>query len=157
MIDLDASLYIEYDNGTKEPLALIETAVDVGQDIKPATVTKRLAARAGLPAFTVLYTLAATRLEADPSWYDISGFRVKQLVPHESKAWQSFSPQAWREFLYGLRQECCRPLDEAFRARPMNGKVATVVGDCYACGRRIPIDALKAGLCEDCRQEGRRR
>ena len=30
MIDLDAALYVEYDNGTKEPLALIETALDVG-------------------------------------------------------------------------------------------------------------------------------
>ena len=28
MIDLDASLYVEYDDGTKEPLALIETAQD---------------------------------------------------------------------------------------------------------------------------------
>ena len=30
MIDLDASLYVEYDDGTKEPIALIETAIDVG-------------------------------------------------------------------------------------------------------------------------------
>ena len=34
MIDLDASLYVEYDDSTKEPLALIETARDVGQEFK---------------------------------------------------------------------------------------------------------------------------
>lgn len=31
MIDLDAALYIEYDQGSKHPVALIETARDVGQ------------------------------------------------------------------------------------------------------------------------------
>ena len=49
MIDLDASLYIEYDDGTKEPLALIETAQDIGQTYKNTTVTKKLAERAKLP------------------------------------------------------------------------------------------------------------
>ena len=42
MIDLDASLYVEYDDGTKEPLALIETAQDIGQAFKPATVTLQI-------------------------------------------------------------------------------------------------------------------
>src|SRR5688500_12286183 len=37
MIDLDASLYVEYDDATKEPIALIETAIDCGQEFKPAT------------------------------------------------------------------------------------------------------------------------
>jgi len=32
MIDLDAALYVDYDDRTKEPVALIETAMDVGQD-----------------------------------------------------------------------------------------------------------------------------
>lgn len=44
MVDLDCSIFIEYDDGTKEPLALIETARDVGQPYKPATVTLALAA-----------------------------------------------------------------------------------------------------------------
>ena len=43
MIDLDASLYVEYDDNSKEPLALIETAQDVGQAHKSATVTTNLA------------------------------------------------------------------------------------------------------------------
>ena len=36
MIDLDGALFVEYDNGDREPLALIETARDVGQPVKPA-------------------------------------------------------------------------------------------------------------------------
>lgn len=34
MIDLDGALYIEYDDGSKRPVALIETAIDVGQHTK---------------------------------------------------------------------------------------------------------------------------
>lgn len=51
MVDLDCSLFIEYDDGTKEPLALIETARDVGQPYKPATVTLALARKAKLPCY----------------------------------------------------------------------------------------------------------
>ena len=38
MIDIDATLYVEYDDLSREPLALIDTARDVGQARKPATV-----------------------------------------------------------------------------------------------------------------------
>lgn len=34
MIDVDVSLYVEYDDKTKMPLALIEIAIDVGQESK---------------------------------------------------------------------------------------------------------------------------
>jgi len=57
MIDLDAALYVEYDDSSKEPLALIETARDVGQGYKAATVTRNLAKRAGLPCYCVLLPL----------------------------------------------------------------------------------------------------
>ena len=43
MIDLDAALYVEYDDSEKRPLALIEVAVDVGQRWKAGTVTQLLA------------------------------------------------------------------------------------------------------------------
>jgi hypothetical protein len=47
MIDLDGSLYVEYDNGTKEPLALVANRPGLGRAFK-----------AGLPCYCVLYTMA---------------------------------------------------------------------------------------------------
>lgn len=112
MIDLDASLYVEYDDGTKEPLALIETAIDVGQPHKTATVTLNLARRADLPCFCVLYTLSHLSCPADKQWMDISQFRVKRLHPLtkdevESKkypGWEVLSPGEWAERLLKMRR-----------------------------------------------------
>ena len=86
MIDLDASLFVEYDDQTKEPVALIETARDVGQAFKAATVTARLAKRAGLPAYVVLYTPASNLNPSDQEWQDISRFRVRRLWPNAAGA-----------------------------------------------------------------------
>src|SRR5258706_16477069 len=58
MIDLDGALYVEFDGRTSEPLALIETAIDLGQSRKVASVTRRLAQRASVPAYVVLYRLS---------------------------------------------------------------------------------------------------
>ena len=104
MIDLDASLYVEYDDGTKEPLALIETARDVGQGFKPATVTANLAKRADLPCFVVLYTLAGTPNPADTNWSDISRFRVRRLYPQPENAWRTVTPAEWAQTLMALRR-----------------------------------------------------
>jgi hypothetical protein len=79
MIDLDAALYVEYDDRSREPLALIETARDVGQDHKPATVTRNLARRARVPAFVLLYRLSQDRNPADPRYRDVAGLRLKRL------------------------------------------------------------------------------
>jgi len=54
MIDLDTIPYVEYEDKTKKPLAVIETAIDIGQTFKTATVTSNLAKLAGLPCFVVL-------------------------------------------------------------------------------------------------------
>lgn len=40
MVDADCVLFLEYHHENKQPLALIEAAVDVGQDYKPATAIK---------------------------------------------------------------------------------------------------------------------
>ena len=104
MIDLDAVLYIEYDDTTKAPLALIEVAVDVGQTHKPATVTRKLAERANLPAYTVLYKLSERRNPADRSSQDIVGFRVNRLCPFASNDWREFTPQGWADNLALLRK-----------------------------------------------------
>ena len=110
MIDLDASLYVEYDDGTKKPLALVETAMDVGQEFKTATVTKKLAEMACLPAFTVLYTLSEDVNPSDKKWKDIIFFRVKVISwPYSEKPktndWVVFTPDRWCRYLVYLRKK----------------------------------------------------
>ena len=114
MIDLDASLYVEYDDGTKEPLALIETAQDVGQKYKTATVTKKLAMRARLTCFVVLYTLSNNPNPADKRWKDVSKFRVKCLYPKNQHEWEELTPQEWTEKLLKVREWEAGKLDLEF-------------------------------------------
>jgi hypothetical protein len=103
MIDLDASLYVEYDDASKEPLALIETARDVGQEFKPATVTANLARRANLLACVLLYLPSETRNPADPQWPDIARFRVKRLWPNPASEWCVRLPEQWAQDLVRIR------------------------------------------------------
>lgn len=112
MIDLDASLYVEYDDGTKEPLALVETAVDVGQPYKPATVTKKLARRANLEAWVVLYTVSDDPNPADPTWPDIRGFRVRRVYPEPETTWARATPAAWCKRLVQIRRGTASRLDD---------------------------------------------
>ena len=113
MIDLDASLYVEYDDGTKEPIALVETAVDVGQNLKPATVTKRLAMRCvpGIRAYVLLYKLAPEMNPADENWQDIKSFRVKRIWPEPESEWKCMSPGEWANELLKIRRWAADPLD----------------------------------------------
>lgn len=115
MIDLDASLYVEYDDGSKEPLALIETALDRGQAIKPATVTKKLARRAFpiLPAYILLYELADVNNPADTEWRDIKSFRVRRVWPEPETPWERISPDEWAQRLVRLRKWSAHRLDAA--------------------------------------------
>jgi hypothetical protein len=112
MIDLDASLYVEYDDGSREPLALIETARDVGQKYKTATVTKNLAILSNLPCFVVLYTLSEQANPADTRWKDINGFRVKRLHPKPEKTWRVLTPNEWAETLLKMREYSARRVDQ---------------------------------------------
>ena len=116
MIDLDASLYVEYDDGTKEPIALIETARDVGQQYKSATVTTKLAKRADMPCYVVLYSLSKEKNPADAEWFDIESFRVKRLWPKPENDWKIYSPQQWAENLLTLREWSSRKLDREFES-----------------------------------------
>lgn len=113
MIDLDASLYVEYDDGTKEPLALIETARDVGQEYKTATVTKKLAERANMPCFVLLYKTSDKPNPADPAWKDISEFRVKRLWPKPEQTWRTVTPDEWALTLLKMRRWSADKLDAA--------------------------------------------
>lgn len=112
MIDLDASLYVEYNNGTKDPVALIETARDVGQRYKTATVTLKLAQRANLPCYVVLYTLSPLPNPADPTWLDIVSFRVKRLYPNPENNWRILAPQEWAEALLKIRRWGASQIDK---------------------------------------------
>lgn len=120
MIDLDASLYVEYDDGTKEPLALIETAQDVGQEWKSATVTCNLARRTRpvVPCYVVLYTLADGPNPADHEWQDIRSFRVMRLWPNPERKWTIYTPQEWAENLLKLRQWSAERVDVAWQMQP---------------------------------------
>lgn len=114
MIDLDSSLYVEYDDGNKEPLALVETARDVGQSFKPATVTKNLARRCvpTVPAFVLLYKLGDAPNPADKQWKDIISFRARRIWPEPETVWTSFTPERWANLLVNLRKKCAASIDE---------------------------------------------
>lgn len=111
LVDADCVLFLEIDPGTKEALALIEAAVDVGQDHKPATAITRLAKRARIPAYLVLYRWSEHPNPADPRARDITGFRVKRLWPRAEKDWRQLEPQQWAEALLQIRAWAARRLD----------------------------------------------
>lgn len=115
MIDLDASLWVEFDNDTKEPLALIETAKDVGQTFKNATVTRNLAKRCNppLPAYVLLYKVSETRRNPDqPQCMDIDSFRAKRLWPQPQVEWQEYTPDEWAKNLVKLREWSAAKIDD---------------------------------------------
>lgn len=103
MADIDTIIWLEYDIKTKEPLVLIETAVDRGQ-FKLATCLKKLAIKANIPCFVVLYTLAEHQNPADTRWKDIEKFRVKRLWPKPERRWQKMTPRQWAETLLKIRE-----------------------------------------------------
>lgn len=103
MIDLDGAIFAEYEDGSKEPLVLIETARDVGQEWKSARVTANLARRAGLPAYVVLYEPSNASNPADSRMLDIRSFRVKRVWPRPEAAWRKFTPQQWALKLLSIR------------------------------------------------------
>lgn len=111
MADADSILFIEYENGSKEPLCLVETAVDVGQNNKPATAIMRLAKRAQIPAYLVLYQRADRRNPADSRFWDIRGFRIKRLFPRPEFTWRYVSPAEWATGLLRIRAWSARRLD----------------------------------------------
>lgn len=118
MIDLDAPLYVEYDDKTKHPIALIETAIDVGQETKPATVTKNLARGRNpeLRAYVVLYKLSKQQKNpANPRWQDIEQFRVRRIWPEPetpARGWKVLTPGEWANWLVEIRKMASSPLDD---------------------------------------------
>ena len=106
-IDLDHTLWIEYQDKTREVLALIEEAQDVEQSYKCGDVTKNLASRVncdGIPALIVLWTPAETRNPADASQFDIKSFRVKRIWPEPETDWEVLTPKEYAQKLLAMRQ-----------------------------------------------------
>lgn len=111
MVDADCVLFLEYHEQSKEPLALIEAAIDVGQQYKPATAIARLAKRARIPAYLVLYQRSTQPNPADPRMADVSGFRIKRLYPRAEMAWRTVPPDEWANALLRIRSWSARKLD----------------------------------------------
>jgi hypothetical protein len=116
MIDLDVCLYIEYDDRTKEPLVLMETAQDVGQAFKAFTVTKKLAMRCVpiLPAYVLLYTLDTKKNPANINYFDIASFRLKCVWPKESPEWLIYTPVKYANWLLKLRYEASLLIENSY-------------------------------------------
>ena len=111
MVDADSVLWLEYDHHGKEPLALIEVAADVGQLAKPATAITRLARRARIPAYLVLYQKALQPNPADERWRDLSGMRVRRLWPRAEIGWRQLKPGEFAKALLQIRAWSARRLD----------------------------------------------
>jgi hypothetical protein len=113
MCDIDAALWLEHDDLSKEPLALIETARDVGQGYKSGTVLYRLAKRAKLPAYVCMYRLGNDPNPADPSCNDVASFKVRRIYPRPESGWRELTPAQWATGLLQIRQWTTRRLDQA--------------------------------------------
>lgn len=90
---------MEYCAVCKEPLVLVETAVDIRQDDKDTRPMERLAERANLPAWLVLYKKSD---ESDQA--TVIALRVKKISPRKSE-WYHFTPEQWREEIIKKHRE----------------------------------------------------
>jgi len=103
MIDLDATIWIEY-NGIRLAVALMETARDTGHDRKPVTVITDLARRAGLFACLVLYKPSSEENPVSRGTADIEYFRVRQLWPNpKTPGFRIYTPDQWAHVIYQIR------------------------------------------------------
>jgi hypothetical protein len=103
MIDVDG---LEYCRRCRMPLALIETALDRGQSIKPTTALEQLSLAANVPAFCALYTKGGVECDFDRRnrccrigcTHGITGFRVRRIRPNPT-GFQDWTPEGFRDFL----------------------------------------------------------
>lgn len=113
MIDVDGVYWVEYEDGDRWPVALVEAARDMNRDRKPATVMTNLAKMAGISAIVALYTPATAPNPADNSCPDIAMFRYRRVWPEGQEDWITCTPADFAEMLLRLRQWSGRRLDLA--------------------------------------------
>lgn len=99
-IDLDG---IEYCDRCGSLLALIEAAWDVGQRHKATTVLAKLAVKAGIPAYCVMY-------EKAQDGQSIVMFRVRRVYPDPTRLY-SLTPAQWEARIRAFRS--CHPWEQA--------------------------------------------
>jgi hypothetical protein len=128
MVDIDCALWVEVDDRTREPLALIETAQDVGQEMKPATITRNLARRAGIAAYCALYAHSQFANPASTNLPDIATFRVKRLWPQPEYTWKILTPKEWADGLLLIRAYGARKVDRELADSQRVGQAAYVRG-----------------------------
>jgi hypothetical protein len=111
MIDVDALLHVEYEDGTRHPAALIEYAADEGNNYKCATVLQNLAKRCNplVEAYVVLYKRSTQPNPANREFPDIVGFRVKRLWPEPETDWHEMTPEEWAWALWEIRCRAEKP------------------------------------------------
>lgn len=116
MIDIDGTLFLEYERGTYRPLVLFEYAIlkSHGKPDKATGVIESLARRANLPAFLVFYTISENEnRHADGNGVrDIDSFLVKKLFPDKWIEFRLHTPEQFGQLILKERKEACRELDE---------------------------------------------
>jgi len=101
--DQPITIWCEYIEPTYMPVAILETALDVGQPNKPAMVTTNLVKMPPRLAYTVLFKLGKEKNAADPKYPDIESFRLKRLWPYPDDQWRNMNPKEYAEWLWQLR------------------------------------------------------
>lgn len=96
-VDID---HVEMCKKCQRPLALIETAMDIGQDLrgKKAFVTAKLAKLAGIPAYRLLYKIEDDKV-VKITWQQIT-FQEQDFAG----AVFTGTPQEWAEELYDIHR-----------------------------------------------------
>ena len=97
MIDVDS---IEVCPDCSEPLAIIETCYDKGQQYKATTLVSTLARRLKIPSFLVFYKKVGN---------DTLSFRIKRLWLSNAE-YELMNEEQWVNVLYDLQEEhkdCC--------------------------------------------------
>lgn len=119
MIDVDHVLWLEVDDETKEPVAIIEEAEDRGQ-FKPCSIVINFAKRANIPAVCVLWTPADQPNPADMNEPDIASFRIQRLWPKTERGWRNLAPAEYAQVLLKMRNIGANQLDtEYFEGIPV--------------------------------------
>jgi hypothetical protein len=119
MVDVDG---LEFCRKCKQPLALIETGLDYGQDSKWTGALAGLARRAGVPAFCLLYTKSGETCAVDHRGacqrlgcsHGIARFRARRIEPAPNP-FAIMPPGAVRGFLVrmhvGHEATVCRAME----------------------------------------------